>query len=156
MTEVREPETATAPELSAPFEHRSRRLAAIAFVRGAALLPVIGVLLIVGSTVSPAFFTTSNLAGVGQQISALGVVVVGESLIIMIGGMDLSLESTFGLAPMVAAWLMVPVAAYGARHASMEPGPRHPRAARVGATVGLINGFMIVKAASTASSGRSP
>ncbi len=79
MTEVREPETAPTPELSAPFEHRSRRLAAVAFVRGAALLPVIGALLIVGSIVSPVFFTVSNLAGVGQQYSALGMAVVGES-----------------------------------------------------------------------------
>jgi len=45
----------------------------------------------------------SNISGIGQQISALGVVVVGESLILLIGGMDLSLEGTFGLAPMVAA-----------------------------------------------------
>jgi len=144
MTAVREPETATAPELSTPFEHRSRRLAAVAFVRGAALLPVIGVLLIVGTTVSPAFFTASNLAGVGQQISALGVVVVGESLIIIIGGMDLSLESTFGLAPMVAAWLMVPTAAYGLG-TDWNPALCILVLLSVGATVGLINGFMIVK-----------
>ena len=44
------------------------------------------------------------------------MVVVGESLILMIGGMDLSLEGTYGLAPMVAAWLIVPIAAYGEGH----------------------------------------
>jgi simple sugar transport system permease protein len=144
MTAVREPEPVTTPEPSAPFERRSRRIAAVAFVRGAALLPVIGVLLIVGSTVSPAFFTTSNLAGVGQQISALGLVVVGESLIIMIGGMDLSLESTFGLAPMVAAWLMVPVAAYGLG-TRWNPVLCILVLLAVGAVIGLVNGFMIVK-----------
>jgi simple sugar transport system permease protein len=143
MTAVRDPETVTSPEL-APFERRSRRIAAVAFVRGAALLPVIGALLIVGSAVSPAFFTTSNLAGVGQQISALGLVVVGESLIIIIGGMDLSLESTFGLAPMVAAWLMVPVAAYGLG-TRWNPVLCIFVLLAVGAAVGLINGFMIVK-----------
>jgi simple sugar transport system permease protein len=144
MTAVREPEPVGTPELGAPFERRSRRIAAVAFVRGAALLPVIGALLIVGSTVSPAFFTTSNLAGVGQQISALGLVVVGESLIIIIGGMDLSLESTFGLAPMVAAWLMVPVAAYGLG-TRWNPVLCILVLLGVGAIVGLINGFMIVK-----------
>jgi simple sugar transport system permease protein len=145
MPDILEPETATSPELSAPFEQRSRRLAAVAFVRGAALLPVLVVLLIIGSAVSPVFFTTSNLAGVGQQISALGVVVVGESLIIMVGGMDLSLESTFGLAPMVAAWLMVPVAAYGSG-TLWSPVLGIVVLLAVGATVGLINGVMIVKA----------
>ena len=144
MTDVRESETATPPELSETFERRSRRVAAIAFVRGAALLPVIGVLLIVGSLVSPAFFTSSNLAGVGQQGSALAVTVVGEALIIMIGGMDLSLESTFGLAPMLAAWLMVPAAAYG-NGASIGPVLGIVVLLAVGAAVGFINGFAIVK-----------
>src|ERR1700761_8055678 len=83
-------------------------------LREAALLPVLIILIIVGTLVSPAFLTASNFAGIGEQSSALGVVVVGEALILLIGGMDLSLESTFGLAPMVAAWLIVPVAAYGA------------------------------------------
>ena len=146
MTDLSTPdaETQIEPETNAPFEHRSRRIAAAAFVRGAALLPVIVVLLIIGSSVSSSFFTSSNLAGIGQQISALGVVVVGESLIIMIGGMDLSLESTYGLAPMIAAWLMVPVAAYGT---GAEIGPILGIAVvlLVGAAVGLINGFAIVK-----------
>ncbi len=144
MSELTAPETVVATEPNAPFEHRSRRLAAAAFVRGAALLPVIGVLLILGSAVSPVFFTTSNLAGVGQQISALGVTVVGESLIIMIGGMDLSLESTYGLAPMVAAWLMVPVAAYG-NGTTIGPFLGILVLLAVGAVIGLINGFAIVK-----------
>jgi simple sugar transport system permease protein len=144
MTEVREPETATTIEPSLSFEKRSRRVAAVAFVRGAALLPVIGVLLIIGAAASPVFFTVSNLAGVGQQASALGMVVIGESLIIMIGGMDLSLESTFGLAPMVSAWLMVPLAAFGAGTLwGWVPGILVLLG--VGAVVGLINGFAIVK-----------
>ena len=71
------------------------------------------VLLIVGTIASPAFLTVSNITGIGQQISGLGVVVVGEGLILLIGGMDLSLESTYGLAPMVAAWLILPVSAFG-------------------------------------------
>ena len=144
MSDVRELEAATTSELGPPFENRNRRLAALAFVRGAALLPVIAVLLIIGSIASPVFFTVSNLAGVGQQASALGMVVIGEALIIMIGGMDLSLESTFGLAPMVSAWLMVPVAAFGAG-TLWGPVPGILVLLGVGVTVGLINGVMIVK-----------
>jgi ribose/xylose/arabinose/galactoside ABC-type transport system permease subunit len=89
------------------------RSANVSVLREVALLPVLALLLIVGTVVSPVFLTVSNFSGIGEQISALGVVVVGESLILMIGGMDLSLEGTYGLAPMVAAWLIVPVAAYG-------------------------------------------
>ena len=113
-------------------------------VREVALLPVLVLLLIVGAVASPAFLTVSNFAGIGQQSSALGVVVVGESLILMIGGMDLSLESTYGLAPMVAAWLIVPVAAYG-EGTDLNPYLGLLVLLAVGAAVGLINGVLIVK-----------
>jgi ribose/xylose/arabinose/galactoside ABC-type transport system permease subunit len=77
--------------------------------------PGLAVLIIVGALLNSHFLTVWNITGIGQQISALGVVavVVGESLILLIGGMDLSLEAAYGLAPMVAAWLLVPVAASG-------------------------------------------
>lgn len=113
-------------------------------LREAALLPVLVLLLVVGSLVSPAFLTASNLAGIGQQSAALGVVVVGESLILMIGGMDLSLEGTYGLAPMVAAWLIVPVSAYGAG-ADLSPYLGILVLLAVGAAVGAVNALLIVK-----------
>jgi simple sugar transport system permease protein len=124
---------------------RSRmRATNVTMLREAALLPVLVLLIIVGTVVSPAFFTVSNFAGIGQQSSALGVVVVGESLILMIGGMDLSLESTFGLAPMVAAWLIVPVSAFGSG-TDLSPYLGIVVLLVVGAAVGLINGLLIVK-----------
>ncbi len=113
-------------------------------LREAALVPVLIVLLVVGSLVSPFFLTVSNITGIGGQISALGVVVVGESLILMIGGMDLSLESTYGLAPMVAAWLIVPIASYG-NGWQLNPYLGILVLIVVGAAVGLINGLLIVK-----------
>src|ERR1700761_1405138 len=116
----------------------------VSVLREVALLPVLVLLIIVGAVVSPAFLTVSNFAGIGQQSSALGVVVVGESLILLIGGMDLSLESTYGLAPMVAAWLLVPVAAYGSG-TDLNPYLGIVVLLAVGAVVGLINGLLIVK-----------
>ena len=100
-------------EVEAVLQGRSRRTAAVSLIREAALLPVLVLLIVVGSLVSSAFLTVSNFSGIVEQIAALGVTVVGESLILLIGGMDLSLEGTYGLAPMVAAWLMVPVAEFG-------------------------------------------
>lgn len=101
-------------------------------------------LIVVGAVVSPAFLSVSNFAGIGQQASALGVTVVGESLILMIGGMDLSLMGTYGLAPMVAAWLIVPVSAYGSG-ADLSPYLGIVILLAVGAAVGLINALLIVK-----------
>jgi simple sugar transport system permease protein len=113
-------------------------------VREVALLPVLVLLLIVGAIVSPAFLSVGNFAGIGQQSSALGVVVVGESLILLIGGMDLSLESTFGLAPMVAAWLIVPISGFG-DGIDLNPYLGLLILIAVGAAVGLVNGLLIVK-----------
>jgi simple sugar transport system permease protein len=65
-------------------------------------------------------------------------------MILLIGGMDLSLESTYGLAPMVAAWLIVPVSAYGLG-SDLSPYLGILVLLVVGAVIGLINGLLIVK-----------
>jgi simple sugar transport system permease protein len=123
-----------------------RNPAAVSWIRQAALLPVLVLVLIVGVSQSSVFFTVNNLvSGVGQQVSALGVTVVGESLILLIGGMDLSLEATYGLAPMVAAWLLVPTLAFGSG-ARLNPYLGILILLAIGAAVGLANGLMIVKA----------
>jgi simple sugar transport system permease protein len=127
------------------LQQMSRQARAVSLVREVALLPVVVVLIIVGSVVSPVFLSVSNFSGIGLQASALGVVVVGEALILLIGGMDLSLEGTYGLAPMVAAWLIVPVLAYGAG-TDWSPYVGILVLLAVGACVGLVNGLLIVKA----------
>ena len=66
--------------VEAVLQGRSRSAAAISLLREAALLPVLVILLIVGAFLNSAFLTVSNFSGIGQQISALGVIVVGESL----------------------------------------------------------------------------
>ena len=129
---------------SALARRRSRSAAAISWIREAALLPVLAVLLVVGAILNSHFLTVSNMTGIGQQVSALGVVVVGESLILLIGGMDLSLESTYGLAPMLAAWLIVPVAAFG-DGLLLNPYLGIVILLAVGAAAGLVNGLLIVK-----------
>jgi simple sugar transport system permease protein len=50
---------------------------AISWIREAALLPVLGVILVVGTLLNSHFMTVANMTGIGQQASALGVVVVG-------------------------------------------------------------------------------
>jgi simple sugar transport system permease protein len=148
MTEIRREDAAVSDrsraEVEAVLQGRSRRVAALSLVREAALVPVLIVLIIVGALVNPAFLTVSNFSGIGQQVSALGVTVVGESLILLIGGMDLSLEGTFGLAPMVAAWLMVPALAYGSG-TMLGPYLAILVLLAVGAAIGLTNGLLIVK-----------
>ena len=42
-----------------------------------------------------------------QTMSEIAILVLAETLVLIAGKMDLSLESTFGLAPGIAAWLVV-------------------------------------------------
>jgi simple sugar transport system permease protein len=116
----------------------------LGWLRELALLPAIGVLLIVGVLSSPAFFTTSNFSNTAQGSAALGMVVVAESLILLTGSFDLSLQSIYGLAPMVGAWLIVPKDGHGLG-TEWSPAVGILVALGIGAAVGLFNGFMIVK-----------
>lgn len=158
MTQVSSEEQAGPPVATGPgagasgrvaaevaLQQTSRQARAVSLVREVALLPAVVLLIIVGALVSNVFLTVSNFSGIGLQASALGVTVVGESLILLIGGMDLSLEGTYGLAPMVAAWLIVPVAAFGAG-TELNPYLGIVMLLVVGAVVGLINATLIVKA----------
>ncbi len=74
--------------------------------------------------VSDAFLTTNNFLNILQQSSELSMLVIAESLILIAGKFDLSLESVVGLAPMLAAWLIVD------RDDLRRLGPRAERLAR--------------------------
>jgi simple sugar transport system permease protein len=127
-----------------PSLSRAGGRAALRWLRELALLPAIAVLVVVGIASSPAFFTTANFSNTAQGSAALGMVVVAETLILLTGSFDLSLQSIYGLAPMVGAWLIVGTDGHGL-------GTEWPPAVGIlfclgiGATVGLFNGFMVVK-----------
>ncbi len=123
----------------------SRQARAMSLLREAALLPALVLLIIVGAIVSPYFFKANNFWGIGSQASALGCATAGESLILLIGGMDLSIGGTYGFAPMLAAWLIVPVSAYGAGY-DLSPYLGILILLLTGAAIGLLNSTLIVKA----------
>ena len=76
-------------------------------LRELTLIPVIVLAIIVGAFASDAFLTTDNFLNILQQSSELSVVVIAETLILLAGKFDLSLESVVGLAPMLGAWLII-------------------------------------------------
>lgn len=55
---------------------------------------------------SDAFFTPRNLNNIVLQVTIIGVVAVGMTMVILIAGIDLSVGSVVGLAAIVVAWLM--------------------------------------------------
>jgi len=113
-------------------------------IRELALVPALVVLFVVGIFTSPAFFTTANLSNTAQFSAALGMVVVAESLILLTGSFDLSLQSIYGLAPMIGAWLIVSKDGQGLG-THWNPAFGILVVIGIGGAVGLFNGFMIVK-----------
>lgn len=101
------------PQAADPKSFQTKRKISIDPV-AVALVPVIVIACIVGSVVSPAFMTQTNLTDNILTTSAvLGMVVIAESVILIGGYFDLSLQSTVGFAPMLMAVLVSPSAAGG-------------------------------------------
>ena len=126
---------------TAPFP-RPNRIVALR-LRDLALLPALLLLVIVGAFVSPAFLSQANMTTILTSSAALALVVLAESLIVITGKFDLSLESTFGFAPAIGAMLVLPAARYGF-------GVELPTALAllivllIGAAVGFVIGFLVV------------
>jgi simple sugar transport system permease protein len=112
-----------------------------------ALVPIIILLCILGAIISNAFLRPSNLINILQQSSELSILVIAQSLILISGKFDLSLESTVGLAPMVAAWLMLTDTTIGGSGLGISVWAGILVVFLVGALVGLLNGFLIVRLA---------
>ena len=63
------------------------------------------------ATQSPHFLTPANLSNILSAAAVLGVLVVGQTFVLITGNFDLSTESTLGLCALVGLWLIVPAAA---------------------------------------------
>src|ERR1700727_1034113 len=117
---------------------------ALARLRDLALLPALAVLIVIGSIISPVFLTSGNINTILTSSAALALVVLAESLVIITGKFDLSLESIYGIAPAIGAMVVLPAAGFGF-------GFEWPTAIGIltvlviGGLVGFINGFMVVK-----------
>jgi simple sugar transport system permease protein len=116
------------------------------WLRDFSLIPAIAVLLLIGFIVSPDFLTTTNMVNVLQQTTELSLLVLAEAMILIVGRMDLSLESTIGVAPVIALWVVLPSS--GGRFNGLGVGPDWlaiPICLAVGAAIGGFNGFLMLK-----------
>lgn len=87
--------------------------------------------------VQPAFLSDRNIRAILNVVSFVGIIAIGQTILMVAGEFDLSVGSVAGLSAVVAAKLMtvlalpVPLAIVGG--------------IGVGALIGLINGLMVVK-----------
>ena len=114
-------------------------------IRELVLIPVILVVGIGASIFVPHFLTFNNIVNnILQASTVLGIVVIAESIILIGGYFDLSLQSIVGLAPMLAAWLVLPTD-LGGQGLVLNPYLGLVVMLALGAGIGLINGFLIAK-----------
>jgi simple sugar transport system permease protein len=123
---------------------RSARVVLLRRARELALVPALLLLLVLGALLNDSFFTEATLISILASSAPLAMVVLAESLVLITGKFDLSLESMVGIAPAVAALLVLPVAQSGW-------GTELPTAVAllaiplVGAAIGAFNGILVVK-----------
>lgn len=107
------------------------------------LIPVILVVGFIGFMTTPHFLTKTNVVDNILEVSAvLGIVVIAQSIVLIGGYFDLSMQSVVGLAPMLGAWLVTP-AALGGSGTELNQYLALVVILGLGAVVGLFNGVLV-------------
>lgn len=124
--------TATTPTEEQQPE-QSTRNAALEWLKGQYALFILIVLLIIAALSSPAFLTGTNITNLLLQMSIIGVVVMAELIIVLTGGIDISVGSALGLAAVLCAGLFGGISVWLALLVALA----------VGGIIGLINGWLV-------------
>jgi ribose transport system permease protein len=84
---------------------------------------------------APSFLSQYNLSVVARQASFVGLVALGQTLVLLIGGIDLSVGAIAGLSAIVGALMLTQTA--------IDPYLVLPLTALFGMSLGFINGFFV-------------
>jgi ribose transport system permease protein len=125
-------DTATAPTGEQQPE-QSKGNAAVEWLKGQYALFILIVLLIIAALSSPAFLTPTNITNLLLQMSIIGVVVLAELIIVLTGGIDISVGSALGLAAVLCAGLFGGFSVWFALLVALA----------VGGLIGLVNGWLV-------------
>lgn len=101
------------------------------------MLLVLIALIVIFSILSPYFLSMRNIMAIGLTISVIGIVCIGQSIVLLTGAFDLSVGSVAGFCGIVVASL---TKAYGMYPLMFVIG------IALGVLIGFINGFLVAKA----------
>jgi ribose/xylose/arabinose/galactoside ABC-type transport system permease subunit len=93
------------------------------------------ILCVVMTILSPYFLTFNNLFNVGTQIAVIAILALGQTFVIVSGGIDLSVGSVLGLAGIVFGWATAV--------ANLPLPAALALGVGAGASAGLVNGLLI-------------
>ncbi len=108
-----------------------------AFLSDARMFIILVAIVALFSILSPYFLRIRNLYAIGLTISVIGIVCIGQSLVLLTGAFDLSVGSVAGFAGIVVAYL---TKRYGLYPVWLFAG------IGLGAAIGLVNGLLVQKA----------
>lgn len=135
-------QTVEPTELPVPGEGDARfsRAAAtrLLAVREAGVLGALVVLCIVLSFASPYFFTLRNIFNVLQGMSTIGIMAVGATMVLVAGGLDLSVGSVLAVGAVLTARLMT--------YEGINPWLAAGAGIGAGLAFGLVNGLLVTRA----------
>src|SRR6516162_11380719 len=127
------------PEPAAPppvVERRPDRSSKLKLPRETGILGALVLMLLVLAIFIPQFRAIGNLTNITRNFSFVGIVALGMTLVVLTGGIDLSVGSTWGVSAVLSAflmstgWLILPAILTGLLAA---------------AAVGLFNGLCITR-----------
>jgi ribose/xylose/arabinose/galactoside ABC-type transport system permease subunit len=85
-----------------PAERSGKRIDAVAVIERYGLLAFCAVLVLLTAAISPAFRSSTNLQNVLTNVAPLAIVVLGQSMVILVRGFDLSVSSVMATAAVIA------------------------------------------------------
>lgn len=101
------------------------------------VLMVLGGIVLILSIASPNFLRAQNIINIIRQMTEIGIMAIGMTLVIVSAEIDLSIGSIYGATAMVAALLI---------KNGLSPTIAFAIALLMGAGIGFINGFLSTKA----------
>lgn len=131
MTAIAGPETASGPSAL----DRLRRGANVIGAQNLSLLVALAVLATIIAVQNSDFLRPANLEVIGTAVAILGVIAFGQTVVMLIGGLDISVGSQAGLASVISAMVFT-----SSGSALMGIGA----ALAAGVAAGLLNGLIII------------
>jgi ribose transport system permease protein len=113
------------------------RLTPVVFLARYGFYVALLILVLVFTALSSNFLTVPNGLNIPQQTSTIGIMAIGQTLVILAGGIDISVGSVLGLGGMVAAMVM--------RNPGASPLVAASAGVLAGLVVGLVNGAIITR-----------
>jgi ribose transport system permease protein len=126
--------TGSTRPLDSPAVTPMRRVLAVVGVQNISLLMAIALVVIIIGTQNPLFFTVGNLRVIGTAVAISGLLAVVQTIVIIMGALDISVGSIAGLTSVTSAMIFTVAG----------PALGVVGAVAIGMLCGLLNGCVIV------------